>query len=238
MTKIEYLELLKKELEQRNISDTDEIVSEYEQHFAFKLADGYSEEEIAAKLGAPATIAAQFTTDEKKQKTGTKGRGKKAFLVIWLTFLGIFEAALDIVFAAFGAGVFGAAIAFGTAGVCLVGRLNIAGLIPNMPYSGALLFGVSLIALAVLFFVLAVYCFALLKQIVKASVRWRKNVLNQSALPLLPVSPQFQPKNRRALRTVLLLSLVVFGVTFVIGYGVLALQAGSPEFWHVYGWFV
>ncbi len=236
MTKTEYLEQLKQALKQQNINDTDEIILEYEQHFAFKLADGYSEEEIAAKLGSPATIAAQFDTGETKQKSG--GKGKKVFLTIWLTLLGILETALDLVFAAFGIGVFGAAVAFATAGVCLVGRLNIANLIPNMPYSGAIILGVSLIALAVLFFVLAVYCFAFLRQIVKASIRWRKNMLSETTLPLLPTSPQFQPKNRRALRNVLLLSLAVFGILFVVGYIVLALQAGSLGFWHVYGWFV
>lgn len=236
MTKKEYLEQLKQELNQLNIGDANEIITEYEQHFAFKLADGYSEEEIAAKLGTPAAIAAQFDTGETKPKSG--GRGKKIFLTIWLTLLGMLEAALDLVFAAFGIGVFGAAVVFGAAGVCLVGRLNIANLIPDMPYSGAILLGVCLIALAVLFFVLAVYCFAFLKQIVKASIRWRKTVLSKTTLPLLPTSPQFQPKTRRALRNVLLLSLAVFGILFVIGYVVLALQAGSPEFWHVYGWFV
>ena len=58
MTKQEYLAQLKNELKHNDISDEDEILSEYEQHFAFKLADGFSEEEIAAKLGAPAQIAA------------------------------------------------------------------------------------------------------------------------------------------------------------------------------------
>ena len=53
MTKLEFLELLKKELNNNNVADCDEIVYEYEQHFAFKLKDGYSEEEISAKLGNP-----------------------------------------------------------------------------------------------------------------------------------------------------------------------------------------
>ena len=60
MTKNEYLSELRSELKKNNVIDMEDIVSEYEQHFAFKLADGYSEEEIAAKLGVPKTIAAQF----------------------------------------------------------------------------------------------------------------------------------------------------------------------------------
>lgn len=236
MTKTEYLEQLKKELNRLNVGDSEEIVTEYEQHFAFKLADGYSEEEISAKLGAPVSIAAQFAADGSKRTAGKKGR--KAFLVVWLTLLGILEALLDLVFAAFGVVIFAASVALCAAGVCLMIRFNLAGLIPAMPYFGAILLGVCLLALAVLFFVLGIYCFAFLKQLIRASVRWRKNVLSETALPLLPASPQFQPKKRRALRSVLLFCLVVFGVSFVIGYAVLAWQAGALGFWHVYGWFV
>lgn len=38
--------------------DAGEILEEYEQHFAFKLADGYTEQEIARNLGSPFEIAA------------------------------------------------------------------------------------------------------------------------------------------------------------------------------------
>ncbi len=58
MTKTEFLTELARELAKRNVADAADVMEEYEQHFAFKLADGYSEEEIAAKLGAPAVLAA------------------------------------------------------------------------------------------------------------------------------------------------------------------------------------
>ncbi len=60
MTKNEFLSKLANELKRKNIADAAEIISEYEQHFAFKMADGFSEEEIAAKLGDPVIIASQF----------------------------------------------------------------------------------------------------------------------------------------------------------------------------------
>ena len=52
MTKQDYLTALKQELNKNAVADAEDIVSEYEQHFQFKLADGFSDEEIAAKLGA------------------------------------------------------------------------------------------------------------------------------------------------------------------------------------------
>ena len=51
MKKDEYLAQLVNELKKNAVADADDIVNEYEQHFAFKMADGFSEDEIAAKLG-------------------------------------------------------------------------------------------------------------------------------------------------------------------------------------------
>ena len=45
-----------------------DVVEEYQQHFAFKLADGYSEEEIAARLGDPVALAAQLGEAEAGEK--------------------------------------------------------------------------------------------------------------------------------------------------------------------------
>ena len=53
MTKHEFMVRLASELHKRNVADAADVIEEYEQHFAFKLADGYSEEEIAAKLTLP-----------------------------------------------------------------------------------------------------------------------------------------------------------------------------------------
>ena len=91
MTKQEYLNELKSELAKNAVPDADDILMEYEQHFQFKLADGFTEEEIAFKLGSPAQIAAQYVGIPEKKKA--KG-GKKFLLVLWLTIIGIIEAFL------------------------------------------------------------------------------------------------------------------------------------------------
>lgn len=69
MKKHEFMTRLANELHKRNVEDAADVVEEYEQHFTFKLADGYSEEEIAAKLGVPEELAAQF---ESAPQAGTK----------------------------------------------------------------------------------------------------------------------------------------------------------------------
>ncbi|PKM73302.1 MAG: hypothetical protein CVU91_05075 [Firmicutes bacterium HGW-Firmicutes-16] len=233
MTKNEYLDKLRAELKKNNVADMGDIVSEYEQHFAFKLADGYGEEEIAAKLGAPEIVAAQF---DSAGEAGKAGAG--AFVKIGLFFTAIFESLLYIVFLAWNIALGASAVAIAVLGGCLVGGLNIMGLIPYMPYSGSLLLGLCVLGLASIFGVATVYCFAFLKQMIKASVRWHKNMTGNSALPPLSWNPQFSPKTRRTLRNILLWSVIVFGVLFVIAFVVLMLQAGAMGFWHHWNWFV
>ena len=234
MKKNEFLTQLKAELKKNNAADMDDIVLEYEQHFAFKMADGYSEEEISAKLGAPSALAAQFDSEKEVEKSGSAG----LFAKLGLAFVALFEAIFYILFLAWDIVLAGSALALTALGACLVGNLNVAGLIPYMPYLGSLVLGVSVLGLAVIFAVATIYCFAFFRQSIKASVRWHKNMVSASALPPLPWNPQFAPKTRRKLRTVLLFALAVFGACFVLGFVVLAIQAGTAGFWHHWNWFV
>ena len=233
MTKNEYLDKLKAELKKNNIADMDDIVSEYEQHFAFKLADGYSEEEIAAKLGAPESIAKQFDSTKSE---ASKGAG--FFVKLGLGCTALFETMFYILFFAWDLVMTASTVVFAALGVCMVLALNYHGLIPYMPYSGSLLLGLSVLGLAGVFGTATVYCFAFLKQMIKASARWHKNVISGNTLPPLPYSPQFKPKTKRTLRTILLWSVLMFGIMFVIAFTVLALQAGALGFWHHWSWFV
>lgn len=53
MTRNEFVTQRTAELHKRNVAAAADVVEEYQQHVSFKLADGYSEEEIAARLGDP-----------------------------------------------------------------------------------------------------------------------------------------------------------------------------------------
>jgi len=234
MTKLEYLSELKNELKRNSVPDAEDIVSEYEQHFQFKLADGFAEEEIVAKLATPESIASQFASirAEGKQK-----KGKKGFLILWLTLIGIFEAMLYGTFFSFIVGLFCGSLVPAALGVELIAGMNFMNILPPMPYGGAFVFGLALIALGVMLFLFAFYCFAFLRQMVRASLRWRKNMVGDEALPLLPLSPQFSPKVRRSLRSIMLWAVLIFGITFIVGYTILGLYTHSFGFWHALGWF-
>ena len=234
MTKNEYLEKLGQELHKNKIADKEEILGEYAQHFAFKLADGFTEEEIAAKLGPPETVAAQF---EQEKRYAAFGPGGRLYIKMAMSVFAVFEVLVFILFFAWVLAVAVSALASAAVGVSLIGTFNPAGLLPPMPYLSALILGLCLLAFAVLLAAGAFYFFAFSRQIVRATVRWHKNVTSGHALPPVPWSPQFSGKTRRTLRAVLLISVIVFGVTLVLGCVVSAFSAGALGFWHAWGWF-
>ena len=98
MTKLEFMNKLASELHKRNIADAADVLEEYEQHFAFKLADGYTDEEISARLGDPADLAVQFEPAPQGAK-----RRSAALTWLWLgwvdVFFGLFAVLLLALFA-------------------------------------------------------------------------------------------------------------------------------------------
>lgn len=235
MTKTEYLQRLTAELKKNRISEAEDIIGEYEQHFAFKLADGFSEEEIAAKLGAPEVIAAQFALEKSEDKAA---RGGKLFLIIALSLAAVVEAMVYMLFFAWGILLYASSLVSAVTGIALMGGFNIAGLIPYMPYGIALIFGVCFLAFAVFLAAGAYYYLSYIKQMVKVTVRWHKNIISGNMLPSLPMNPQFSAKTRRRLRTAISWSLAVFGAAFVLGTVLAQISSGALEFWHVWRWFM
>ena len=239
MTKNEFMTRLASELRKRNVSDAADVAQEYEQHFAFKLADGYSEEEIAAKLGNPEELAAQFESapqTEKKQSV--------VLTWLWLVWADLFFGIFAVLLLSFGAVLAACVLSFGLTGVCLVGNLGTLPFVtlPSMPYWCGAILGLSLLALCVLSVIGCIWYFAFCRQILRAYGRFHQNTLAQSrggaVLPGLPIAPQFAPKKKRQLRTAALIALLLFVVCFVLGYAASALSAGSFQFWHVWGWFL
>ena len=66
MTKENFLEQLRKELKLKNVSDIDEIIADYEEHFEFKVEEGKTEEEIVKKLASPEIIAREYAEPPKQ----------------------------------------------------------------------------------------------------------------------------------------------------------------------------
>lgn len=236
MTKQQFLDQLETGLKQQNIPDASDILEEYRQHFDFRLADGYSEEEIAARLGNPMALASQFT-DASPSRRGCRSALTVAGLCVAHLFAGCFFALL----AAWEAVMTGISLSCAILAVCLLGNLPIARLIPPMPYWCGAVLGIAAGALAVLAAIGCIYFFAFLRQLARSYGRFRHNTLaaasGRPVLPSLAIHPRFAPKTARRLRTATLVTLALFGASFLLGLGACVLSAGALEFWHAWGWF-
>ena len=236
MTKVEFLTVLESELKKRRIGEREEILAEYEQHFAFQRADGFSQEEICARLGDPAQLAAQFDAEGRAPAGGGKTAARAGIYA-----LSVLALALYLVLAACGVAMLALCAASAALAVCLLGGLSAGALTPPMSYGCAAVFGVALAALSVLVAVGCVYFAALLWRLPRAYGRFCRNAIaaagGEPMLPTDPATPRFAPGRARRMRTV---ALVAFGTSVgfsLLGMAVAMLCAGALPFWHAWGWF-
>jgi len=247
MNKQDYLAALEKALKSAGVRDFGDIIEEYSEHFDMKTADGFSEEEIAAKLARPEELAAQFkeaVSEGPAKKGAVVARIFKACGVV------IMDMAVVPTMIAFYAWVFTLYVisfANALAGIVLVTGIANSGFvqahqyihIPPMPVAVALLIGITVLGLAVLAGIGAEYCRQYVTQMWRKYMRWHRNVLTSGPKsPPLPLSPQVAPKKRRVMRTLTFIALLVFGVGLVAGMVTMILMTGSFEPWHAWGWFV
>lgn len=237
MTKHEFMERLTNALKRNGIEDISEIIDEYEQHFAFKMADGFCEAEIAAKLGDPLQLAAQFCGDAPKKAPA----GKRVGAIARLCFTGFWAGVFFILLAAWDAVL--AACSFGSLAVAagLLGKLGTWQAIIPMPYGVATVFSAAMVTLCVLMAVGCVYFTAFFRQLIRVYGRFHRNTLSAAAggpvLPPLAASPNFPPKARRRLRRVALVALCAFAVLTIWAILLAMITSGCLEFWHAWGWF-
>jgi uncharacterized membrane protein len=238
MNRQTYISELTNGLKANNVEDIEDIIAEYQEHFARKMADGYTEEEIAAKLGKPKEIAGQFAPARER---GESKAAKKAVLKTGLFFSDLFVGMFFIVMYAWVIVLGAFALSAGCVGVILLIKPALPEgvlFIPYIPYVGSVLLGITMIALGALVSVLTVYSNSLTRQLVRAYLRWHKNTLSDGKYPPLDKHPMLKDNMRRKLRSLSLIALIVFGVSFILGFIVLAISAGSLGFWHEWNWFV
>ena len=240
MNKQEYLFALEKALIKAGVRDYNEIIEEYEEHFDMKSADGYGEEEIAARLASPEEIAGQFGEIKAAHNTATVWQ--KTLRITGLVFAHILAWPLFIMLYAWVVVVGAFALASLAVGGLLVmgaSAWDVAWVnFIHMPYISSLLLGIALLSLAVLVGIGTEYCRLYTAQIIKVFMRWHGAMLGKSSKsPPLSKHPLINPKKRRVMRNIVLLALVVFIVTFVAGYISMVIISGSFEPWYVWQWF-
>lgn len=237
MKKDTFLYQLEKKLIEYKISDIEEILNEYDDHYKYKLEDGYSEEEISVKLGNPIELANQYIEEELSEKSN-----KGIIKIIGLLFLDLFVGQFFILFFSWVIVLLAFSISSFTIGFSLFTDSNPFNLIPYLPYWCGAVLGIAMVSLSILSLVATHYNNVYLRQIVRKYLRFHNNIIkssgNKPTLPSLPGSPQLSKKHSRRLRFVFQLSLNAFAISFILGYLICSLTAKSFEFWHVFEWFV
>ena len=238
MTKNEFLSEFIESLKKYKISDAQDIVEEYREHFDFKLADGYSEEEIAAKLGNPDELAEQFAVGSTRIKKEKTSGAKKFFTIFGLCFADLFVGIFFICLIAFEIVIAASILAFVLAALGLA-----AGIEPlnNMPIALTILFCGTFAALAVIFAGLLLYYTAFMCQMFRSYARFHHNtfasVNGNATLPSLPINPQITPKTNRRIRNMTLVALTVFIFLLISTVIISAIMSGSIQFWSIWGLF-
>lgn len=227
MNKEVYLQELEKALRARNVADVSDILQEYEQHFDFKLGEGFSEEEIANKLEAPKIIAAQFPGEH--QQANVPVRVGLTFLAIFGVMVLVIMYGLILVFAAFSITVF-------ALGICLIGDMNIAELIPTIPYIGGLMLGISFIGLAVVSTIATIWCYLYANQLVKAYIQWHKNTV-MGCGGHRSFHPEISPCFRQWLKRIAIVAGIAGGVMLCVGLFYMFAYTDFKPFWHELNWF-
>lgn len=237
MNKQKFLDVLSKDLERNNVDEIDDIIEQYNEHFLRKMADGFSEEEIAAKLGKPEEIAGQY---ESNHYTSTSKQANKIPIAFGIGFVDIFIVSFFAIVFAWDLILAVLAIAFGALGICLVvspGLITGTTVIPYIPYLPGAVLGIALIALGVISAVLTINCYMLAVKLGVAWLRWQKNVLSGKRNVPYSVFPLFKNSFKYKLRKVIVIALAIFGVLFVIAFISMVLSSGSLGFWHAWRWF-
>lgn len=246
MTQKEFIDALESHLKYEHVSDIEDIIAEYNQHFAFKLSDGYTEEEICTRLGDPSLIAEQYCdSDDISAVSSAKNRsGKSRLTALGLFIADFFVGIFYILLFAWEVVMSAAAVAFAAVAIGLFINLrsSVFALIPSMPYLCAFIFALMLLALSILTVMGSIYFFAFIKQLMRSWARFHKNTLSSlsggKTLPSVSPYPTFAPKTKRIIRRISLISAVTFSLCFIIGFVVSAISAGDIGFWHTWNWFV
>jgi uncharacterized membrane protein len=229
MTKKTFIETLKVGLAKMNISDFDDIIRDYETHFANELAKGKSEEEIASEIGDINQILADFAPEIKSQKE-TNGRGALlAGLIISDVFVLLFFL-IAIILILIPIAIFASGSALG---IYYTFGLKLISIFPNMPFWTGLLFGLSFFSLGLIGLTSTYYYARLLSLMIKKYSSWHHSVLRKTDKQFICL-----PKSSNLMNKLVLFSTFGFLIFAVFAYIVAAISAGSLGFWHVWGWFV
>lgn len=179
MNKKQFLTQLRKELEGMPIKEQNELLEDYENHFAFGQQQGKTEEEISLELGNPLELAVEAMSEYKRSffesSTITSSPSKVIVAAIGLFMLNFVLAVVPL-----GIAIWSAWLGFLVAGAAfiLAPLLAFADFVFNSYFSGGKLFAsIALSGIGIFLTYGVVYVGTKLKAITIAYYHWNMRVL-------------------------------------------------------------
>lgn len=186
MNRQEYLHRLKISLQFLPVTELEDILSDYEEHFQIGLSKGKSEEEISKELGNPSEVANGYRSTYKpinNRDTNYSNDGSRKLLVALLLigfnlivvlgfFLGLCGLLIGSYFIGFAFIVAGIIVLFGF-------PITIISAIYSPHILTSLSFGFGLIGLGVLGIILSVYLTKGFYKLTIKYIKWNADMINK-----------------------------------------------------------
>lgn len=189
MNRTEFLDSLKLHLQGMPLSEVNDILSDYEEHFEIGISKGKSEEEISRELGNTKDIANSYKTsygnnyDETINQNNNTNDGNRKILMILLVIafnvvivLGPYVAILGVILSFFVAGI---SIAFSGIALMFGIPFNFIHYIANPSIITSLSFGVGLIALGILGIILTLYLAKWFYELTIKYIKWNVGIIDK-----------------------------------------------------------
>lgn len=189
MNKQEYLNRLRFYLQGLPISELEDILSDYEEHFHIGISKGKSEEEISKELGDPREVASNYKTTYGTNDSGninngnySNNDGRKLLVTLGLIafnviiVLGPYLGLVGLLLGSYGMGI---GITAGGVAILFGSPLSFLSLVPAPHILTSLSFGIGLLALGALGIILSIYLTKLLYQLTLKYIRWNLELINK-----------------------------------------------------------
>ena len=225
MNKKAFIQELEKGLKKIGVSDSIDIIKDYEIHFDNEFSKGKSEEEIAKELGSIPDILADFQVEEKPIIQKSKMNLAAVITNDLLGYLGLFCLYM------LNLALISQAIVSLILGIYLMFSLDIFSFIPILISPFSIFAGFTIVIYSVFSFGLSILMFQSLNQMTKRLTQWNREIFKGEEFVHIKVK---QPKFIIRLTQVSGILLLVFSIG---SYIVAVLMTKDAQFWHYWNWF-
>ncbi|MBU1142714.1 MAG: DUF1700 domain-containing protein [Firmicutes bacterium] len=225
MNKKAFIQELEKGLKKIGVSDSIDIIKDYEIHFDNEFSKGKSEEEIAKELGSIPDILADFQLEEKTIIQKNKMNVASVIINDIFGYLGIFcMYMLNLV-------LISQAIVSLILGIYLMFSVDIFSFVPVLVSPFSIFAGFTIVIYSIFSFGFSILMFQSLNKMTKRLTKWNREVLKGEEFERIHVN------HSKLIIKIIQISGVVLVIFLIVSYIVAVIMTKEVEFWHYWNWF-